>query len=101
MDDLRDRLTRIETQNTGLLVEQRVLNNSFDSHKLQNERDFEHVDVCIHRADNESKQRDGSILDEVKSIKLDVHELKQFMWRVSGALLVLVPLVNHLSSKFL
>jgi hypothetical protein len=101
MDDIRERLNRIESGGTNQLVEQRVLNNSFETHKAQNERDFQHVDECIHRSDDDSKKRDSAVLEEVRTIKDDVAELKKFMWRASGALLVLVPLVNHLTSKFL
>ena len=101
MDDIKDRLTRIEGQNTTAIVEQKVMNHSFKSHSEQNERDFQHVDDCIHRTETESRSRDADILSEVKTIKADVAELKMFMWRASGALLVLVPVVNHLVSKFL
>lgn len=119
MDDLKERLSRIEVQNTGQLVEQRVLNNSFETHKVQNERDFEHVDDCIHRSDSESKARDddikqaltslaadtkaalSSIADDVARMRdTDIAELKKFMWKTGGALLILVPLVQHVISRF-
>lgn len=119
MDDLKERLSRIEVQNTGQLVEQRVMNHSFETHKQQNERDFGHVDDCIHRSDSESKSRDddikqaltslaadtrqalSSIADDVARMRdTDIAELKKFMWKTGGALLILVPVVQHVISKF-
>lgn len=112
MEDLRERLARIEEQGKVSHTAQRVMENSFEKHEAQNERDFKHVDGCIHRADDESRNRDEAIMRSVEKLSQDVasraekhdaeiQELKQFMWKVSGALLVLVPLSNQLLGKLL
>jgi hypothetical protein len=101
MDDIKDRLTRIEQQGTDAQVSTRVLENSFDNHSTQNAKDFKHMDDCIHRTEEDSKVRDDSLAKQVERMSDDIQELKQFMYRAGGALLVLVPLVNHIAGKYL
>jgi len=101
MEDLKDRLVRIEKQGTDAAIATRVMEASFDTHREQNEKDFQHVDECIHRNEDASKKRDDEIVKQLEKMSNEVQELKSFMWRTSGALLVLVPLVNHLAQKYL
>ena len=101
MDDLKDRLVRIEKQGTDASIATKVMEASFTTHIAQNEKDFKHVDDCLHRSDSESKSRDEEVSKQIEKMAEEVQELKSFMWRTSGALLVLVPLVNHLAGKYL
>lgn len=101
MDDLKDRLTRIEKQGTDAHIATKVMESNFENHIDQNTKDFKHVDDCIHRSDNESRARDNGIAAQMEKMSSDIAELKQFMYRAGGALLVLVPVVNHLVGKFL
>lgn len=101
MDDIKDRLSRIEKQGVDAHVAQRVMENSFTAHQQQNDKDFEHLDECLHRSDTESKTRDEEIRADIKETRADVLWLKQFAWKAGGALLVLVPLANYFVDKYL
>jgi hypothetical protein len=108
MDDIKDRLSRIEKQGVDALVSTSVLENSFTSHADQNVKDFKHVDECIHRSEAESKGRDESLAQQIEKMAQDIKKLtesdlesKKFQWKFGGALLVLVPLANHFLGKLL
>lgn len=101
MDDLKSRLIRIEQQGVDAQIATKVMENSFDNHIDQNVKDFKHVDDCIHRSDDESRGRDHDLAKVVDKMSEDLMELKKFMWKTGGALLILVPLVNHVVGKYL
>jgi hypothetical protein len=86
MGDIRDRVIKLQ-------ISEASLNAAFNEHKIQNEKDFDRLDKNI-----ESAKHDAAMA--IKAIASDVAELKQFYWKVSGALLVAVPAVNHLLSRY-
>lgn len=101
MDELKDRLTRIEQLGSDGHVAQKVIESSFQTHAIQNEKDFQHVDECMHRADADSKARDEAILRQISELRTEFDQVKTWVLKASGALLVLVPVVNQLLGKFL
>lgn len=108
MDDLKDRLSRIEKQGIDGHISNKLLEASFDTHRADNEKDFRHVDECIHRSDAESRERDDAIMreltlhrDEFVSLRADFTSVKAAVLKATGALLVLVPLANYFMGKFL
>ena len=101
MDEIRGQLKDLSIQQRDLLVEQKVTSAAFVDHKIHNAEDFKHVDDCIHRSENQSRERDDSILLVVNEIRKQFDEVRTLVWKASGALLVIVPAVNWLIPKIL
>lgn len=94
MEDIRNRVIDLQ-------VKTEVQNASFVEHKLQNQKDFEHIDDCIHRTEADSKGRDDHLLELVKDTKRDVEWLKNRVWWGMGATAALVLAGEYFIKVFL
>ena len=101
MEDMKNRLERIEQHAIDNKVQQHVMQSSFETHERQNEKDFQHVDECIHRTEKGSIQRDENLERLLKEIQLKFDEVQQLVWKGVGALLVIVPVINYFVGRFL
>ena len=98
-DDIRNEIRDISKKQTEMIVEQRVQNTAFSEHKVQNEKDFNHIGDDIHRTDSDSRARDENIVSIVKEIRDQFDEVRAMVWKACGALLVIVPVINFLVDK--
>ena len=94
-------MENIKEQLTDLRVKSEVQSTLFAEHKAQNEKDFKHIDDCIHRSEKESKDRDDAVMVIVKEIRQQFEEVKKMVWKATGALLIVVPVLNMIINKML
>lgn len=101
MDDVKQRLERIEQQGVKAQIATEVQKATYAAHEVQNAKDFKHVDECLHRTEESSVKRDEATLEVVKEIRAQLEEVKKLVWRSVGALLVIVPVINFILNKVL
>ena len=90
MDSLNNKIGDVHT---ALAIQ----NTAFTRHEVQQTKDFEHIDDCIHRVSNEADGRANSLDAKLEELKGDIAELKSIVYKLSGGGLVLVFLFNNWS----